>query len=327
MAFASPSERSCERWNRLALVPPLVGLGSLPPMYLPRVHSGEPKPPLVQRRQALALVPSSWFRTTSTSFSAQKLRVCCTPLPAKGSPRFVHAGRAIARRRSRCRGQSPQCVSHPSKSSPRQQPDTHHCGRCLPVVTVLPGGGSGRNRSSPTASPLMRGAYVRGQPAGPRVGSEEPGGHRVPRGGAAVPKSGGRPVSLGGGGFLPCRLGESPVPKSRGPEAGGKREGGAPKSSVAGSRGRSPGLRRASAALVVRGSEEPVATVSRRGGSDGPKTGGPPRWRGSAPSGRVVPAGPGQGVGAPKSLGGDARNNRGPSPKAGAGCEEEVPMR
>jgi hypothetical protein len=48
MAFTSPSERSWIRWNRLALVPPLVGLGSLPPMYLTRVNSGEQA-----RRQAL----------------------------------------------------------------------------------------------------------------------------------------------------------------------------------------------------------------------------------------------------------------------------------
>jgi len=27
-------------------------------------------------------VPSSWFLTTSTAFSARRLRVCCTPLPA-----------------------------------------------------------------------------------------------------------------------------------------------------------------------------------------------------------------------------------------------------
>jgi hypothetical protein len=52
MAFASPSERSWKRWNRLALVPPLMGLGSLPPVYLTRVHSGEPV-----RKQACELAP------------------------------------------------------------------------------------------------------------------------------------------------------------------------------------------------------------------------------------------------------------------------------
>jgi hypothetical protein len=38
-----------------------------------------------------------------------------------------------------CRGQSSRRGSDPSKSSPHQQPEAHHCGRCLPVVTVLPG--------------------------------------------------------------------------------------------------------------------------------------------------------------------------------------------
>jgi hypothetical protein len=40
---------------------------------------------------------------------------------------------------ARCRGQSSRRGSDPSKSSPHQQPEAHHCGRCLPVVTVLPG--------------------------------------------------------------------------------------------------------------------------------------------------------------------------------------------
>jgi hypothetical protein len=46
----------------------------------------------------------------------------------------------------RCRDGSPRCDSHPPKSSPRQQPDSHHCDRCLLVVTVLPGGSTGRSR-------------------------------------------------------------------------------------------------------------------------------------------------------------------------------------
>jgi hypothetical protein len=89
VAFSSPSERSWERWNRLALVPPLEGFGSLPQMYLQRVHSGEPKLPSDRRRQVPVLVPSSWFRTTSTAYAALELRVCCTPQPAEGSPRFA----------------------------------------------------------------------------------------------------------------------------------------------------------------------------------------------------------------------------------------------
>jgi hypothetical protein len=50
-------------------------------------------------------------------------RVCCTPQPARGSPRF---GPSCPRRRPRAtaggRGPSPRRGSHPSKSFPRQQP-------------------------------------------------------------------------------------------------------------------------------------------------------------------------------------------------------------
>jgi hypothetical protein len=45
--------------------------------------------------------------------------------------------------------------------------------------------------------------------AAPRLRRAE-GVHRVPRGGAAVPKSGGRPSTQGGGWFLPCRGGGEP---------------------------------------------------------------------------------------------------------------------
>jgi hypothetical protein len=36
------------------------------------------------------------------------------------------------------REQFPRRGSHPSKTFPHQQPYSHHCGRCLPAVTVLP---------------------------------------------------------------------------------------------------------------------------------------------------------------------------------------------
>jgi hypothetical protein len=90
MAFTSPSERSKKRWNRLSVVPPLMGfVCSLPPVHLLRVHSREPRLPSGQRCHTPAHVPLSWFRTTSTVSSAQELRVCCTPQPAKGSSRFM----------------------------------------------------------------------------------------------------------------------------------------------------------------------------------------------------------------------------------------------
>jgi hypothetical protein len=56
-------------------------------------------------------------------------------LPAGGRPKAASG-----------RDPFPRCVSHPPKSSPRQQPDTHHCGRCLPVVLSCPARRTGRNR-------------------------------------------------------------------------------------------------------------------------------------------------------------------------------------
>jgi hypothetical protein len=47
------------------------------------------------------LVPPSWFLTTSTAFSAQGLRVCCTPLPALG---FIAFPVTCPRRFRRSRG-------------------------------------------------------------------------------------------------------------------------------------------------------------------------------------------------------------------------------
>ena len=44
------------------------------------------------------LVPSSWFLTTSTAFSTQGLRVCCTPLPALGFIAFPTPGSRCFRR-------------------------------------------------------------------------------------------------------------------------------------------------------------------------------------------------------------------------------------
>jgi hypothetical protein len=99
-----------------------MGFGvSLPPAYLPRIHSREPKPPSGQRCQTPAHVPPSWFRTTTTVFSTRESRVCCTPQPAKGSPRFLLAATAPPGG-GRATGQSPRRGSHPSKTSPRQQP-------------------------------------------------------------------------------------------------------------------------------------------------------------------------------------------------------------
>jgi hypothetical protein len=152
---------------------------------------------------------------------------------------------------------------------------------------VEPTWGPGRCRGSEE----LREPGSRGRPGGvpKNLGghaqrSEEPGrrGRGLRRAGAtgslegsADPKRGGPGSAMRG----PCHAGrgldgsEEPT----GPDLVGKREGGAPKSSVTGSR------------------------------------------RGVATRVWVVPAGPGQSVGAPKSLGGGARVNRGPNPTIGYG--------
>jgi hypothetical protein len=89
-------------------------------------------------------------------------RVSC--VPAGGRPKAASG-----------RDQFPRCNSHPPKSSPRQQPDSHHCDRCLPVVTVLLGG---ERRPKPVTAPT---AIPAG--AGGVRPSDQPGDQRAPRGG------------------------------------------------------------------------------------------------------------------------------------------------
>jgi len=84
--------------------PPCVGSSS-PGILLPAADVPPARPlrgaeaPVGPAPPGADLVPPSWFRTTSTVFSALELWVCCTPQPAEGSPRFVLTGpRGVARR-------------------------------------------------------------------------------------------------------------------------------------------------------------------------------------------------------------------------------------
>jgi hypothetical protein len=94
--------------------------------------------------------------------------------------------------------------------------------------------------------------------------------------------------------------GDGLAPKSRGSEPGGAGEGGAPKSSVAG---------------------------SRRGGSIGPKTGGPASMAVSTPRVGGSRREPGQDAGAPESHGEMPGITGVRARRLGTGCEEEIPMR
>jgi hypothetical protein len=81
-------------WDSLAPSGRVTGAARQPPLH--RLRGERPLPrdvPAALRSPRFHLddhVPSSWFRTTSTAFSAHRLRACCIPLPIWGSPRFTH---------------------------------------------------------------------------------------------------------------------------------------------------------------------------------------------------------------------------------------------
>jgi hypothetical protein len=139
MALSSPPERSRKSWNLLSATPPLVGFApsqcALPPIRPLRVHSQEPKPPSVRRSHPPDPVPPSWFRTTMTAYSTQRSRVCCTPQPAKGSPRFMRPEPSATRRRHRYSLALPATRFTPSEDFPSPAAVPHHCGRCPLAVT------------------------------------------------------------------------------------------------------------------------------------------------------------------------------------------------
>jgi len=132
--------------------PPLLGFVYLPPLHRndhPRVHS--PRDPGRPRRQnALSCrdrprvradgatrrhqVPPSWFLTTSTAFSARRLRVCCASLPAMG---FIAFPVPRARSPGGVRvgvGAFPAVRFTPFEEFPSSTAAPHHCDPCRPAV-------------------------------------------------------------------------------------------------------------------------------------------------------------------------------------------------
>jgi hypothetical protein len=128
-----------------------------------------------------------------TVYSTRKSRVCCTPQPAKGSPRFVRAASPCHPKAARFVGLlSPRRISHPPKISPRQQPY-----RITAAVAFLPlpscparvptEAGVLADRRVPRRATYTRSPY-RGGPSRP-----------APRGGGSGGRRGGPcPVGLGG---------------------------------------------------------------------------------------------------------------------------------
>jgi len=207
MDLPSPSERSRKRWNRLSLVPPLMGFEcALPPAYPEHVHSQEPRLPSGRRCHAPTRVPPSWFRTTSMVCSVHGSRVCCTPQPVKGSPRFVLAALPGHPKATRWDGCSPR--------------DAVHTLRRLPLASSRTA--SLRPLPSCRYRPARR--WVRPRPGFPCRPPSRRGGWRTPRGpyprvaGGPAP-GGGVPVSreMGGPG-PPRRSGYQLVPGARGSE-------------------------------------------------------------------------------------------------------------
>jgi hypothetical protein len=196
MAFASPTERphgagTASRWFLLSWDSSVA----LPPAYLPRVHSQEPKLPSGRRCHTPARVPPSWFRTTSTVYSARKLRVCCTPQPVLGSPRFVLVGSLPRPKAMQFAGLlSPRRGSHPSKTSPRQQPY-----RITAAVAFLP------LPSCPARVPTEAGVLADRRPP-----------KRVTYIRGPYPRVAVLPCPEGRGGRWPCEMGD-PASNAAGP--------------------------------------------------------------------------------------------------------------
>jgi hypothetical protein len=166
VTLPSPSERSRERWDRLALVPPLVGLGALLPMYLPCVHSGKPKLPSDRRRQVPIMFrprgfapPRRFAPHGSCGFVAPRNRLGVRRVSCMPTGESPESG-------SRCRGQSPRCESNPSKSSLVSSRKRITATVAFLSLPSCPAGDPAETGSAPTASPLTRGAYTRGDSLG-----------------------------------------------------------------------------------------------------------------------------------------------------------------
>jgi hypothetical protein len=125
-----------------------MGFECLPPVGIPPcVHSREPRPPSDRRCHTPIHVPPSWFRTTSMVSSALELRVCCTPQPTKGSPRFMPAADSRRPETTRAVGDTPRDAVHTLRRLSLASSRSHiTVSRCLPAVTVLPGAAADRSR-------------------------------------------------------------------------------------------------------------------------------------------------------------------------------------
>ena len=183
VAFASPTERLQKRWNRLSLVPPLLGFECRPSAGIPSArplpgaeapfgptlpHAGSRSALVVSHHLDVLLrtkVTGLLHPATSLGFAA--FRACRFPATPEGA-QFIGL-------------LSPRRGSHPSKTSPRQQPYHITVVICLPAVTVLPGAGPDRGRCPCRPPPTeVSGVHPKSLPAGHRVALPRGAGWPVP---------------------------------------------------------------------------------------------------------------------------------------------------
>jgi len=136
--LASPSKRSRKRWKRLSADPPLMGFVVCPSADMPSARplreaeaSVGPTVPPASR------VPPSWFCTTSTVCSAQRVAGLLRPAASRGFAAFrVFPPPASPEGDKRGSGTVPATRFTPFEEFPSSAAVPHHCGRCLLAVTV-----------------------------------------------------------------------------------------------------------------------------------------------------------------------------------------------
>jgi hypothetical protein len=142
----SSSERSLERWNRLSLVPPLMGFECRPPTGMPHLRplpgAEAPFGPTLPRASSCSALVVSHHHNGLLRAEVTGL---LHPATGQGFAAF-HACRHRSTRRRASNGTIPATRFTPFEDFPSSAAVPHHCGPCLPAVTVLPGAGTDMSR-------------------------------------------------------------------------------------------------------------------------------------------------------------------------------------
>jgi len=95
--------------------------------------------PSARRCHTPGRVPPPRFPTALTACSIRRSRVCCTPLPARGSPRFLPRETSTRPKTALDHADIPRdAASHPSKDPPRRQPYRVTAAVALLSLTRVP---------------------------------------------------------------------------------------------------------------------------------------------------------------------------------------------